>query len=325
MSAHQDRILEYSPGLSGYSPANFGDAEENQPSEIVLDPTRTGTQTPYSNVFQNTMQRSLVDFRETRDAQGQLNLPTNWKKRMREFLLERNEDILGFLNNRPSDQYNSVPNNSIPRIEAFMRKYGRPDFQVGAAGTALRDRLFDLSGSDYGVYMAQVEEDLQKHGKSSYNEVMIQVRFLIDQYRETGEAILRTNGALRLKLDTLDKVTSKVLTLGELPQTASFPSYLETIRQYIQEVSDENKIEKDYVSLLNLYKKFVILRESIQFLRFFEASQHEPLCSICFQEQIQFALVPCGHTYCGTCAKRQMMNCCICRGNVREKVKLFLG
>lgn len=318
MSGHHDRILEYSPGFSGYSPANFGDAEETQPTEIVLDPTRTGTQTPYSNVFQNTIQRSLIDFRDTRDAQGQLNLPTNWKKRMREFLLERNEDILGFLNNRSSDQ-----NNSIARMDTFMRKYGRPDFQT--SGNSIRERLFDLSGSDYAVYMAQIEEDLQKHGKSSYSELMVQVRFLLDQYRETGEAILRTNGTLRLKLDTLDKVSSKVLSLGDLPQTPTFPVYLETVKQYIQEVGDENKIEKDYTTLLHLYKKFTILREAVQFLRFFEASQHEPLCSICFQEQIQFALVPCGHTYCGTCVKRQMMNCCICRGNVREKVKLFLG
>jgi len=35
------------------------------------------------------------------------------------------------------------------------------------------------------------------------------------------------------------------------------------------------------------------------------------------------AIVPCGHTFCGGCAKKQNTNCYICRGQIRERIKLY--
>ena len=88
---------------------------------------------------------------------------------------------------------------------------------------------------------------------------------------------------------------------------------------------EDNKIEENYKDLIQLYKKLFFLRESMQFFWIFESAQREPLCSICFQDPIQFALSPCGHTFCNNCCKKQMMQCYICRNSVKERIKLFFG
>ena len=45
-------------------------------------------------------------------------------------------------------------------------------------------------------------------------------------------------------------------------------------------------------------------------------------CSICFNNTISHCCVPCGHTYCNECINKTN-NCYICRGNIRNKIKLF--
>ena len=46
-------------------------------------------------------------------------------------------------------------------------------------------------------------------------------------------------------------------------------------------------------------------------------------CSICIDNTISHCCVPCGHTYCYDCIN-ESNNCYICRGNIRNKIKLFL-
>ena len=46
-------------------------------------------------------------------------------------------------------------------------------------------------------------------------------------------------------------------------------------------------------------------------------------CSICLDNIIYYCCVPCGHTYCNDCINKTN-NCYICRGIIRNKIKLFL-
>ena len=46
-------------------------------------------------------------------------------------------------------------------------------------------------------------------------------------------------------------------------------------------------------------------------------------CSICLDNTISHCCVPCGHTYCNDCIDKTN-NCYICRGIIRNKIKLFL-
>ena len=49
----------------------------------------------------------------------------------------------------------------------------------------------------------------------------------------------------------------------------------------------------------------------------------EPLCPICISDSITTAISPCGHTFCSGCAKRMVNECGVCRGRIRDRLKLY--
>lgn len=311
---HQYMLSGYvSPNLTGYSPADFQDAEETRPIELVLDPTGNGSNTPYTTVVQNTLQRHISEIREINPQP--VVLQNSWKKKLREFMTSKNEDLLSFLSKR-------LPESSpISRVENFMKKYGRTESVLSNN----KDKFLDISGEERVVFLDELEDQLQKSGKSKYLEMIQQVKFIMDSYRETGERIIFLDNMLKSKLDVLDKAVQKLTSVCSLGENPAFAPMVDSIQAYLNIIFDENKIEETYKELVLTYKRLLFLREALQFLWTFEGAQREPLCAICFNESVQFALVPCGHTFCATCCKRQVMNCYICRVNVREKIKLFFG
>ena len=48
-------------------------------------------------------------------------------------------------------------------------------------------------------------------------------------------------------------------------------------------------------------------------------------CSICDTNNIKYCINPCGHTFCEGCSSKLITNCHICRGNITNKIKIFLG
>lgn len=295
-----------------YAPADFLDAEETRPPELALDPTGYGISTPYTTVTMNSLSKHLHDIKDIQ--QNPSMIQHSWKRKLREFLLTKHEDLFSFLTKNVSD---SSP---LARVDNFMKRFGRPDFQ----SSATREKIIDMSGEGTS-YMEALDLELRQHGGSSYSEVIQQTKYIMDKYKETGEDIIRVEAVLRTKLDTLDKAQQKLIGILELKQNKEFNPLIETIKSYLNSIYDENKVEENYKELVQLYKKLFFLRESMQFFWIFESAQREPLCAICFQDPIQYALSPCGHTFCNNCCKKQMMQCYICRNNVRERIRLYFS
>ena len=295
-----------------YAPADFLDAEETRPTELLLDPTGFGISTPYTTVTMNSLSKHL---QEVKDAQqNPAALQNSWKRKLREFLLTKHEDLFSFLTK------NVAETSPLSRVDAFMKKFGRPDFQ----SSATREKIIDMSQEGQS-YMKSLDDDLKAHGSSTYLEIIHQTKYIMDKYKQTGEDIIRVEATLRTKLDILDKAQQKLLGIMELKQNTEFFPLLESIKVYLNSIYEDNKVEQSYNELVQLYKKLFFLRESMQFFWMFESAQREPLCAICFQDPVQYALSPCGHTFCNNCCKKQMMQCYICRNSVRERIKLYFS
>jgi hypothetical protein len=125
-----------------------------------------------------------------------------------------------------------------------------------------------------------------------------------------------------LTLDTIQKKLDAVLTLSK---NDKYNTLMESLEQYVEEVFQENGIESDYREIIENYRKFIHLREMMRIIRFTDSYEKEPLCTICFDNKISHAFVPCGHTFCSNCLKKQSLNCSICRTNVRDRVKLYFS
>ncbi len=303
-----------SPSLAGYSPADFLDAEETRPIELLLDQTATGSATPYTTVVANTLYRHLGEIRE--QNQPPQTVATSWKKKLRDFITTKNEDLLSFMSRRLPES------SSLYRVASFMKKYIRTESVLSNSN---KDKFIDISGEERVHYLDELEKELQAHGKSKYVELIFQVKHIIESYKATGDNIIRLEAILQTKLATLDKAVQRLTAVCSLEQNAAFEPLMDSIQSYLSLVFEENKIEETYKELVQAYKKLFFLREALQFLWTLEGAQREPLCAICFNEPIQFAMVPCGHTFCSSCVKRQITSCYICRVTVREKIKLFFG
>jgi hypothetical protein len=312
MSTNQYQLGSYSPGLSGYAPADFLDAADTSPSEMALDPTFSGTHTPYTQIVSNVSNRQLQEIKEKAVIPAVTALA--WRKRVKEFMLQKNEDLLSFLRKPLS----SHP--TLHQTDMFMRKFGMTHFT--ATHHTLRDIFLDASGVSL---IPKIEADLQKIGPSSSTKVTEQVRWLYDEYRLAGNEVMKNEASLRLKLDILDKMHQKTVGLLELPMNDQSGPLQEATLNYLSTFFKDQNIEEDYTRYIESYRKFASLKEMITTFRFTENVDKEPLCCICLNESVSHCITPCGHTFCSTCVKRQMTSCYMCRATVKDRVRIYFG
>jgi hypothetical protein len=304
--------LGNSTDIMGFSPADFADAEDTRPLEIQMDITGTGTLVPYSQLVNNVLQRRVTEIKEKTVSPSPT--PTNWRRRFREFMSTKNEDLVTFLK-KPLGQ--GTP---VGRADTFLQKFGRSDFS--ATHASLQTTFLDASGASM---TGQIEEELKAIGPSTPKEIVDQVRYLYDMYRQAGEECLKHESTLKMRLEMFDKTYQKVIAFCDLPVNEESEKLAESVEAYVKRIMEENRIEESYTATVEAYRRFAALKETIQFLRFTELTDKEPLCSICLSDTVSFALVPCGHTLCGTCMKRQAHSCYMCRTTIRDRVKLFFG
>ncbi len=306
----RDEITGYA--LIGYAPANFQDAEDSRPLEIALDPTGQASQTPYTNLVENVLDRQIV---EVRDRTSSPHVVTaNWKKRIREFMVTKNEELVKSLK-RPIP-----PNLPLAKAEVFLQKFGRPDFSP--THPSFQGILLDGSGVSG---LAQLEKELMNVGPSNPAQIIAQVKYLFDAYREAGDDVLRQENALRKRLDILDKVYQKVIGFCDLPVNEDSEKLAESIEVYLKKVTDENRLEEQYNYTVEAYRRFVACKELLSIFRFADLQDKEPLCMICLEETVAFALNPCGHTFCGNCGRKQLSSCYMCRAPIKDRIKIYFG
>ena len=298
--------------ITGFSPADFGDAEDMRPMAVQLDPTGLGSMTPYSTLVNNVFQRQATEIKEK--TVNPSPSPLSWRKRFREFMTNKNEDLVAALK-RPLD-----PESSIYKAEIFLNKFGKPDFQ--ATHPSLQTTFLDASGVSY---VETIEKDIQEIGPSSAKQITEQVRWLYDMYKQAGEECLKQENLLKLKLDILDKTYQKIIGFCDLPVNDDSEVLSEAIEKYVKKIMEDNMIQEQYKVTIEAYRRFAGFKECIQFFRTTDLQHKEPLCSICLAETVTFVLTPCGHTFCGTCMKRQPTNCYMCRAAIRDRVKVYFG
>jgi hypothetical protein len=95
--------------------------------------------------------------------------------------------------------------------------------------------------------------------------------------------------------------------------------------KYVEKIFENNMIESEYNDIINEYRKYIQLREVLRVIRRLDIIEKEPLCGICFDNSVTHAFVPCGHTFCSLCMKRQALSCSVCRTTSRDVVKIYFS
>jgi len=306
-------------GGGAYASANFGDADETRPNGASME-ALGGNNDPIQGIVQQTLSRNIT---EGMPAQSSPQLSSysihtnNWRKRLREMMIKQNETILNFLF-RPSTDHSVVG-----PVQQALRRYAiREDIDVNSIRT-FKQVLGDLSGNQLQQIQNEIEECILKKGTSSLANLRAQVNALIELYKETGEKLLECENQLKIRLEKMDKIQRRVSTVIELQTNEAMPELVASLESYLKVSFRDMGVESQYKNLLYLYQKHISLREAIHMFKTGSQITNEPMCPICLGDSVAMAIVPCGHTFCVTCARRMMHECGVCRGKIRDRMKLF--
>jgi hypothetical protein len=298
-----------------FSPADFADAEDLRPTAAIFDIGGNGSITPYTTATNAILSKHIDEIKQKTAAA--LTMPSGWKKRLREFLAQKNTQLLDFL----AVNVNSHP--TLGKGETILRKFGNLSVQTNPNHPSVRDLVLDLSGADYVSEINALLLSLRKD--DGIKDFVASVKFIFDQYREAGEEALRHDSILRGKLEVFDKFQGRIGGLFELDGNEKYQPLMEATESYLETIFEKNKIKEAYTGFIEAYRKFIVLRDIVTMIRTIQSNENEPICTICLNEPVAFCMNPCGHTYCISCVRRQSGTCFVCRTPFKEKVKIYFS
>ena len=295
-----------------YAPADFPDSEDTRPPESYLDSGSQSPATIYSSVLNNATQRHVREIRDRHTSP--ISYANNWKRKIRDVFLRGNETVLAFLTKTTE----SHP--TIGQVENLIRRFSRNEV-VGQPNQILKDLVGDLSGVDCINFLAA-----RLAAKQNENPVVglaEQVQEVYEIYRELMNQIGEVDMRIKTKMNTLDKIQPRLVMLFDLGVNETTMDLQANIEKYLNQIYQENNPEADYRELLMLYKKLMAVRDLLHLLRVSAGPEKEPICGICLSEMVTHVLVPCGHTYCDGCVRRQARQCFVCRQGASQAIRIF--
>lgn len=315
ISSHRRRNHHAAAAAEMESVFDFHEHQEDSIPEFSLDSAAVGK---FKNSVTNILSKHCSEVKNASDDIVQSAIGIS-KKKLKDLVQKHNNEIFSFME-RP----NRSPS-VLGIAESIFRRYKHdiPAIKGNHTNHIIRDLNLDASMNEV---VAEFDEGLlqQKSGEDTeLQTLMKQLRWMFQQYKQIGEEVLRLENVLYQKLDHLDKLQHRIPVITDLVPNDVLPELIDTFSKYAESVYQTTHIEEDYKQLVEAYKKWNICRQIVSLQTILKNDTHEPQCSICLVEPVSFVIVPCGHTFCSTCSKKQNTTCYICRGTIRERVKLY--
>jgi hypothetical protein len=135
-----------------YSPADFQDADAERPANLYFDMTGTGVTNAYSLIVDNVISKAVDEIKHKHTLQ----LPTGWKKRLRDFMATKHEKLLDCI------KISASSHPTLSRLDILHSKFTQQHFFP--SGASLKTILVDLSAEDV---LIEINGDLEKIKKET--------------------------------------------------------------------------------------------------------------------------------------------------------------
>lgn len=296
--------------LSGYE---LGVDMESDEDRVLVEENDTSGHN-YANVVRHIFNRQAnsINISPENTLAGLHQIS---KKRLREIIADQNNKAMKFLFKDKACKQSSPLNYA----EILCKRFGS-DVPLNTCVSLSKD--INLS-NDSDKAFEQINNIILREGKSNIREIVSQLRCILNEYKKTGEEIILQEAKLSRKLEVMTKLNERVASFASLPSNENLKTVMDSFSVYMKTEFDKLDIETGYNDLVEEYKKWNLLRQIISLQSMFSFESCVPECAICMTEKVTHVLVPCGHTICSGCMKNVTTSCYICRGSIRERVKLY--
>ncbi len=129
---------------------------------------------------------------------------------------------------------------------------------------------------------------------------------------------------LIIMIDEIDKIQSLSSKLEQIYQSfnnieISTRFRLVTLDAYKEKINDSEFQDKHYIYRYMLSKH----RQNIKSLKDLNLLNNKSNCPLCFKNNIDHVILPCGHTFCKICLDKCNL-CGVCRGKIEKIQKIFI-
>ena len=241
------------------------------------------------------------------------------KKKLKDLITKHNNEIFSFM-----AQPDKTPH-ILGLAESIFRRYGRenPSIKIQPSASIVNELNVNMS---LDKTLIEFNEGLNRNrSNQGIDDFVGKTKWLMSQYKTIGEEVLRLETTLFQKIDQLDKLHQRIPLITNLTHNDALPALIDSFSSYAESVYVSAHFEENYNELMESYKKWNICRQLLSVQQMMRQDGNEPHCSICLTELISYAIVPCGHTFCSGCSKKQNTTCFICRGQIRERMKLYFA
>lgn len=293
--------------------------------DIIPDDTLEDSPVPgkYSATVSHILSKHCAEVKLTSEELCQ-SLTASAKKRLKELINKHNDALFSFMSSTDLNASHAPQPLSI--AETIFRRYGHdiPTIKGNDRQTMLKELNLDTD-LDHIIAEFKLPSAACIKEEASIPTFMKQMRWLFQQYKTIGEEVMRLETVLFQKVDQLDKLHSRLPLVTGLAANDSLPDLIASFTKYTDSVYKSSHFEDSYKDLVEGYKKWNICRQILALPLSLRQDGADPHCSICLTESVSYAIVPCGHTFCGQCTRKQNTTCYICRGQIRERVKLYFA
>jgi hypothetical protein len=290
-----------------------------------------GSSNSYTTTVQNILTRQNSEIRGNVDVVMQ-PLHQIARKRVRELIVKHNQLLLQFFipDSKEDGSRGSTSSNAAKQTAVLIRsaedifvRFGRDLPLVDRISTQISQELH-LDCSLNSVF-AGLNGSLQGLAADlcPSQQLISQIHWVFTQYKITGEEVLRLEALLNQKTGVLDRLAERQNLVLNLKTNDALPPLMDAFGVYMGQIFEESNFETTYRELAEAYKKWNVLRDIVALHQSVMTETKEPMCAICLAEPVTHAVAPCGHTFCTGCVRRLNITCYLCRGAVRERVKLF--
>lgn len=290
-----------------YASANFPDADGNDTRQ-------------FGSLMNTVNHVSLYHMAEGQEKQA---LTKTWKRKIRDIMQNHQEQILQFFTKPIPETH------PLRSAQMILQRFGKPinsstfDYSKSPP-TIFKDCIQDVSGrglSEINKYILDLEKT--KIHDSPQGRWISMTKNMLDYMHTVGDELIRLDEQLKAECEVLDSVIEKVAQILLLPQP-DVPGFQDMMELYIKKQFETHPIETLYWNYIHTVQKYAVLREILLPQRTSLLNSGDPICCICMTESVVIAFVPCGHTFCTNCSKRNVV-CHICRQYITSRVRLYFG